>query len=244
MKRLITKLANSKFFDVVGILIILGAVFEMGYYKTPLSASKFFTGLHGSFFTVLPIIGVVSTLSAIASVMSTRYVAKLNNVGNVIGWINTIFCGVIDFVLGNVGAILTYPISIYLNWKAKDNWDNKYHGTFGKPKNYGHFLALLILLAFVTSFSLNGIVYYLFGWGFNMLFYFSSVTFTLSLVADVLNVYKMPSQWSFWAIYNFSQLGKAIVMGNIANVAKYIYYIINSIVGGANWLIKRAEGEK
>lgn len=244
MKRIVTKLAESKLFDFVGIIIVLGAVFALGYYKTPLSASAFFRSFHGSFFTVYPVIGIISTLSAVASIMSTRYVAKLNNVGNVIGWINTIFCGMIDFVLGNVGAVLTYPISIYLNWKAKDNWENKYNGTFGKPKKYNHFLLGLILLATVTSFGLNALVYYMFNWGFNALFYFASITFTFSLIADVLNVYKMPSQWSFWAIYNVAQFGKALIMGNIANVAKYVYYIINSIVGGANWLIKRVEGEQ
>lgn len=95
----------------------------------------------------------------------------------------------------------------------------------------------------VVSFGLNALVYYIFHWGFNSLFYFASITFTLSLIADVLNVYKMPSQWSFWAIYNVAQFGKALIMGNIANVAKYVYYIINSIVGGSNWIIKRIEGE-
>lgn len=243
MKRIITKLAESKLFDLLGITIVLISVFMLGYYKTPLSVSTFFKSFHGSFFTVYPVIGIISTLSAVASIMSTRYVAKLNNVGNVIGWINTIFCGVIDFVLGNVGAVLTYPISIYLNWKAKDNWENKYNGTFGKPKNYKHFLFGLVLFSMVVSFGLNALVYYIFHWGFNSLFYFASITFTLSLIADVLNVYKMPSQWSFWAIYNVAQFGKALIMGNIANVAKYVYYIINSIVGGSNWIIKRIEGE-
>lgn len=240
MKNIISKIATSKYMDALGAIIIVGSVIALGYYKTPLSASKFFSGLHGTFFTAYPIIGIVSTLSALASVMSTRYVAKLNNIGNVIGWINTIVQGILDFVLGNVGAILTYPVSVYLNWKADKNWSTKYKDGFGSPKHFKKFLPALIVGAFIFSFALNAVAYKFSGWGFDKLFYFASITFAFSLMADVLNVYKMPAQWGFWFVYNFAQLGKAILMGNIANVAKYVYYIINSIVGGIHWLIQKS----
>lgn len=240
MKKLLSNIAKSKTMDALGAIIIVGAVIALGYYKTPLAASKFFANFHGAFFTVYPIIGIVSTLSALASVMSTRYVAKLNNFGNVIGWINTIVQGILDFVLGNVGAILTYPVSVYLNWKAGKNWSTKYKDGFGTPKNFKKFLPVLIFGAIMTSFTLNAIAYTVSGWGFDPLFYFASITFAFSLMADVLNVYKMPAQWTFWFVYNFAQLGKALMMGNIANVAKYVYYIINSIVGGIYWLAQKA----
>lgn len=55
--------------DALGVVIIVGTVIVLGYYKTPLSASKFFANLHGAFFTAYPIIGIVSTLSALASVL-------------------------------------------------------------------------------------------------------------------------------------------------------------------------------
>lgn len=240
MKKIIERIATSKYMDALGAIIIVGSVIALGYYKTPLAASKFFAGMHGAFFTVYPIIGIVSTLSALASVLSTRYVAKLNNLGNVIGWINTIVQGILDFILGNVGAILTYPVSVYLNWKAGKNWSTKYKDGFGSPKHFRRFLPALIVGAIVLSFTLNAVAYIVSGWGFDALFYFASVTFAFSLMADVLNVYKMPSQWSFWFVYNFAQLGKALLMGNIANVAKYVYYIINSIIGGIYWLAQKA----
>lgn len=240
MNNILSKIAKSKTMDALGVVIIVGTVIALGYYKTPLSASKFFANLHGAFFTAYPIIGIVSTLSALASVLSTRYVAKLNNLGNVIGWINTIVQGILDFILGNVGAILTYPISVYLNWKAGKNWSTKYANGFGAPKNFKKFLPALIISATVFSFTLNAIAYAVSGWGFDPLFYFASITFAFSLMADVLNVYKMPAQWSFWFVYNFAQLGKALMMGNVANIAKYVYYIINSIVGGIYWLAQKA----
>lgn len=233
------RIAESKWFDLVGILIILTTVGVMGYYRTPLSASWVFKG-QTAWWYQLPLIGIVSTCSSIASVMSTRLVAKVNNTGNLVGWINTIFSGLIDFLLGNVGAIITYPVSVYLNWQAGQNWAKKYQGSFGHRKNFGAFLFSLILAAFVTGFGLNWIAYvWLAHWPLNLLYYFASVTFSLSLVANVLNVLKLPSQWSFWAIYNLAQLGKAITLKNWANVAKYVYYIINSVVAGISWLSQK-----
>lgn len=221
----IQRIAGSTTMDVIGITIIVGAVIMLGFYKTPLSASWLFKGHTGLIYT-LPLIGIISTLSAIASVMSTRLVAKVNNFGNIIGWINTIFSGLIDFLLGNIGAILTYPISIYLNYKASQNWQTKAQNEFGKIKHYHRFLAILSISAIIIGFGLNFIGFWLASIIFhtsltlNFIYYFASITFTLSLIANVLNVFKLPSQWSFWAIYNIAQLGKAISLGNIANVAK------------------------
>ncbi|CAH1854610.1 nicotinamide mononucleotide transporter [Convivina praedatoris] len=233
------RVAESKLFDLVGILIILTTVGVMGYYRTPLSASWLFKGQQGWWYQ-LPLIGIVSTCSSIASVMSTRLVAKVNNIGNLVGWINTIFSGLIDFLLGNVGAIITYPVSVYLNWKAGQNWAKKYQDGFGHHKRFGIFLVCLILVAFTAGFGLNWIAYvWLAHWPLNLLYYFASVTFSLSLVANVLNVLKLPSQWSFWAIYNLAQLGKTISLRNWANVAKYVYYIINSVMAGVSWISQK-----
>ncbi|GAP00363.1 nicotinamide mononucleotide transporter [Fructobacillus ficulneus] len=237
--RKIQAIAESKSFDFLGVAIVLTTVFMLGYYKTPLSASWVFAG-HDNFFLSWPLIGVVSTLSAIASIMATRLTAKVSNWGNVVSWINTIFSGTIDFLLGNVGAVLTYPLSVYLNWQASQTWAKKYRHSFGRQKNFPLFLAAIMVGAVIVGFGLNYIAYVgLAHEEINSLYYFSSITFTFSLIANVLNVFKLPSQWTFWAIYNVAQLGKAFSLGNFANVAKYIYYIINSIFASFSWLLKK-----
>ncbi|WEV53969.1 nicotinamide mononucleotide transporter [Leuconostocaceae bacterium ESL0723] len=240
MDKRLQAISDSKYFDVIGIAIVLVTVWVLGYYKTPLSASWLFRSMHNPILS-LPLIGIISTLSSIASIMSTRLTAKLNNWGNIIGWMTAFFSGLVDFLLGNVGAILTYPVSVYLNWQASYNWKNKYAGRFGYQKNFAWILTGIIIGAFVLGFGLNYIAYaYLAHWPLDVLFYFASITFTLSLIANVLNVLKLPSQWSFWAVYNLAQLGKSLTLRNYANVAKYAYYIMNSVIAGVSWLLKKA----
>lgn len=233
----VQEFANSIWFDIVGVIIVLGAVIAMGYIYTPLNASWLFKGVKST----LPIIGIASTINALLSITSTRLVSRVNNLGNIIGTINAVLSGVIDFLLGNIGAVITYPVSVYLNGRAAHNWKSKYNKSFGDIKNTKRFFTLLIAISFAVSYALNAIVYvYIAHWELNALFYFVVLTFALSLMANMLNTIKMPSQWAFWGIYNFAQLGKAITQMNIANAAKYFYYIVNSIVTGLSWVYQKA----
>ena len=46
---------------------------------------------------------------------------------------------------------------------------------------------------------------------------------------------KLSLQNSYWILYDIIQLVKAAVMGNFANVGKYIYYIISMIASWFYW---------
>jgi len=62
-----------------------------------------------------------------------------------------------------------------------------------------------------------------------------SLTFGISLGANFANAFKYEETWLSWAIYNVIQLIKNIMLVNIANVAKYIFYLLNSVVTLADW---------
>lgn len=136
----------------------------------------------------------------------------------------------IDFALGNYGAIITYPVSFVLNGLSIKTWNEKGNkiGTLNHPYRK---LAILVPCSFAVSFVLNYVAYP----EITPIFWLSASVFGLSLVADIMNVLKVPAQWSFWGLYNFVQLAKNISQGNFANVGKYIYYIINSVVSFISW---------
>ena len=92
------------------------------------------------------------------------------------------------------------------------------------------------IFAFVFSYYTNKLGY---GGQMNTLAYVTTVAFALSIVANVLNAFKLTNQYHFWFVYNLVQLVKAFVQGNFANVGKYIFYIINSV--GALFVWKDSE---
>lgn len=223
-------------FDLLGVAMVLAVAWYMHFLTTPLSALHFFQGAHGYWMTTFPTVGIISTLSAVASITSTRFIAKQYNLGNWISWINVIFAGLLDFGFGNMGAWLTYPISVvtnYLPTRMKEWTENK---TPKKAKWYVVFP--LIIVAFALSFGLNYLGYELCHWPVNTVYYLASITFGLALTADVLNIFKVQDQWYFWSIYNFANFGKALTQGNFANVGKYSYYIVNSLWAVVNWAKK------
>ncbi|CAK8054873.1 nicotinamide mononucleotide transporter [Eupransor demetentiae] len=251
MKKL-NKIANSWWFDLVGVVVIVLSIAAASYvgsnghdiynrFITPLSASWLFKGVSGSIITKWPLIGIFALLSAVASVMSTRLVAKKNNLGNTIGWINIFFSGVLDFLFGNVGAMFTYPLSWVLNYIPSRTWKkyDKDEVTLVSVQK----MIIFLITSTALSFGLNALAYVWLGQGLNAIFWFTSISLAFSFVADMLNVFKSSQQWIFWALYNISQLVKSLFQFNFANVGKYIFYIINSVIVGITWFAKKEESK-
>ncbi|CAK8054168.1 nicotinamide mononucleotide transporter [Eupransor demetentiae] len=226
------------YFDLLGLVIVLSASIGLGYWSKPLGASWLFKGQH-NFFTGLPLLGIFATISAVGSILSTRFIAKQKDLGNTISWMNVILAGFVDFLNGNVGAVLTYPISMLTNWLPTKTW--------AKHSQVGHirtvYLILMVTASVLFSFGINALAFQFSGWGLDAMYWFSSITFALAFAADVLNIFRIKEQWYLWSFYNVANLGKAIIQGNIANVGKYSYYIINSLVAIITWTFKRERKE-
>ncbi len=228
---MLRKLAQSKWFDLLGVAIVVGISIGSGYLTEMLSNVT-----HWGPWTAFVPFGVISIINSILSIYSTRLTGRMENLGNVIGIINVVLSGTIDYILGNKAAIITYPVTFIIYTFAINKWmkTEKYKASrplTGKKKWLT--MVTILVLSFAFSFGTN-----LIGWsdGYKqLLFWIVVVAFALSLTANVLNAMKLTVQWQYWFIYDFVQLLKAIVQGNFANTGKYIYYIINSIAALYFW---------
>lgn len=223
MKRYLKVFATSKWFDLLGVALVVGIAIASGYLNSRLD--KF---VDWGPWTALVPFGFISVTNVGISMLSTRFTGKLSKWGNYLGIINTILSGSIDYILGNKAAIITYPVTFLIYTFAIQKWQKSQEG---KPNTRTKAQTQLIatiatILAFAFAYGTNYIGY---GGNMNALAYVTTVAFGLSLVANVLNALKLTTQWGFWFVYNLVQLGKAFIQGNFANVGKYIFYILNSI---------------
>ena len=223
MKKYLKLFATSKWFDLLGVALVVGIAIASGYFNSRLD--KF---VDWGPWTALVPFGLISVTNVGISMLSTRFTGKLSKWGNYLGIINTILSGSIDYILGNKAAIITYPVTFLIYTFAIQKWQKSQEG---KPNTRTKAQTQLIatiatILAFAFAYGTNYIGY---GGNMNTLAYVTTVAFALSLVANVFNALKLTTQWGFWFVYNLVQLGKAFIQGNFANVGKYIFYILNSI---------------
>ena len=221
----IKTITNSQYLDVIGLVIVLTASFSLGYHKTEIPFS--FQGKNYVFF-----LGIVSIINTGLSMMSTRLVTKKNNFGNIIGTLNTALSGGIDYLLGNIGAILTYPISFFGNYFVFKSWQNKkilqaIDWIFFRNMAFGFF----------ASFVLNYIAFrYLQSAEINWKLFFAIAIPAGISFGGTFNTARMyPDNWVTWQVYNVFKLIQNIVQGNIANIAKYSFYFINAFLGYITW---------
>lgn len=227
---MLNKIAKSKWFDLFGVLIVVAISISAGYLTENLDDVT-----HWGHWAIFVPFGLISIINAALSIMSTRLTGRLLNSGNVIGIINTILSGTIDYLLGNKAAILTYPITFIVYVVAIKHWQNTEKYKASKPLTgikgiltiAGIFIATMIF-----SFATNYVGYQ---GSINSLFWLTTSIFGLSLGANILNAMKLSMQWPFWLVYNFIQLAKSLVQGNFANVGKYIYYIIAAVASLHLW---------
>lgn len=227
---MLNKIAKSKWFDLFGILIVIAISISAGYLTENLDDVT-----HWGHWAMFVPFGLISIINAGLSIMSTRLTGRLLNSGNIIGIINTILSGTIDYLLGNKAAILTYPITFIVYVVAIKHWQNTEKYKASKPLTgikgiltiAGIFIATMIF-----SFATNYVGYQ---GSINSLFWLTTSIFGLSLGANILNAMKLSMQWPFWLVYNFIQLAKSLVQDNFANVGKYIYYIIAAVASLHLW---------
>ncbi|WP_341482917.1 nicotinamide mononucleotide transporter [Nicoliella spurrieriana] len=222
-------IAKSRVFDLVGVIIVLLSAFLSGYLFETLDEVTHWGGI-----SPLVPFGLISVGSSVLSLYSDRLTARMNNLGNWIGLAGVILSGTIDYLLGNKGAIFTYPVTFIIQawaikvWMNSDQYKARKAPTGMKG---GLIITSLIVCSFGFSYFTNAIAFTQHDW----LFYTTTLVFALSLIANAFNALKLRVQWQFWGLYNIVQLLKALIQGNFANVGKYIYYIINSISGLSYW---------
>lgn len=223
MRNYLKKFATSIYFDILGVMLVVGIAIASGYLGTRLD--KFVDW--GPITPYIPL-GLISVINVGISMLSTRFTGKLKKSGNYLGIINTVLSGAIDFILGNKAAIITYPITFIIYTIAIKKWSESREGlpnTMSKPRKQVIGL-VTTFVAIVFSATVNFIG---FGGQVTWLSGLTTIVFAFSLVANTFNALKIDTQWSFWFVYDIIQLAKALLQGNFANVGKYIFYIVNAL---------------
>ena len=145
---LIKKITNGKNLDLIGLFIVISGSIYLDYHKT-----KYYFSIDNIFY-YFPL-GLFSIINVGFSMIATRLITKKNNLGNLIHTFNTTLSGTIDYLLGNIGAILTYPISIVANYLSYNHWkkDKRLNDIdFAFYRN--------LIIGMITSFVLNFIAFY------------------------------------------------------------------------------------
>ncbi|MFN7100243.1 MAG: nicotinamide mononucleotide transporter family protein [Flavobacterium sp.] len=221
----IKSITNSKYLDIIGVVLVVGVSVYLEYYKTTYDFS--FDGENYSFY-----LGYFSILNTCLSMMATRLVTKKNNIGNLISTCNTLLSGSIDYLLGNIGAILTYPVSFFGNYFAFRIWKKKQYlnaidGIFFRNMAIGLLLSLILNYIAFTTLSDKAIDWKLF--------------FAIAIPAGIsfggtFNIGRMyPDNWINWQVYNLFKIVQNVMLMNIANTAKYVFYMFNAILGYITW---------
>ncbi len=216
------KFTESVALDVLGVVIVVSASIAMGYHLTVIDG--------------IPI-GILSTVGAAFSMMATRLVTKRNNWGNLIGVLTTVNTTIVDYYLGNQAALLTYPVSFFGNIASFWFWRKKGNRT---PRKFDNWYFVNAGIATVMAITLNYI-------GFSgylehdilqedLAKFWVTTIITALTFSGTLNMPRMYADtWGFYEVYNGFKLYQNVLFGNIAYVAKYIFYLINALLG---WLVR------
>lgn len=228
-------IATAKWMDIIGVLIVASVAISAGYAAETLGDVAKWASTIG--LAWLPF-GLISIGNTVLSIMSTRLTGRMKYAGNVVGIINVVLSSAIDYILGNKAAIISYPVTFIIYVVALYVWkkyaDEHKADLAAKPLE-GKKKMLIMTAIFVFSFAFSYWINWM-GFGqFNLLFFLTWIVFALSLVSNILNAMKLSLQNNYWIIYDVVQLVKAVVMGNWANVGKYIYYIISMIASLFYW---------
>ncbi len=221
----IKSITNSQYLDIIGLAIVLAGSMYLGYHKTIIPIHSF--GLSFEF----PL-GVFSIFNVGFSMISTRLITKKNNFGNFIGTLNTALSGTIDYLLGNAAAILTYPISFIGNYVAFRFWKkkmvlNSIDSIFYRNLFFGMLLSLVLNYLGFTYFSDKPI-----DW---KLFFAIALPAGISFGGTFNNSRLYPDNWIMWQLYNLAKIVQSVMILNIANTIKYVFYLFNATLGYITW---------
>lgn len=164
--------------------------------------------------------------------IGNRLVTKKNNIGNFITTCNTFLSGSIDYLLGNIGAILTYPVSFIGNYLVFNTWKKS-----RVLRKIDFVFYRNILLGFTLSFILNYIAFrYLSTAEINWKLFFAIAVPAGLTFGGTFNTARMyPDNWLLWQFYNLTKIIQNLLLLNIANTAKYTFYFFNAIIGYITW---------
>ncbi|MCT4666016.1 MAG: nicotinamide mononucleotide transporter family protein [Flavobacteriales bacterium] len=240
MKNWVRKWVNSPFLDLFGAILVLVITLVKGYHKTiyfngEISSTRSLEFWWEAVLSGAYPLGLLATVGAVFSLLTTRLVGRQNNKGNIISIFTTINSGLNDFLLGNRSAIITYPFSFLAHILASYRWVKGIR--IKKPDRFFYFINVFGLF-------LGYALVYLGFWLFDdsnfletkaMLFHSIAISFGLSINGNFSNVFKYQDTFLSWIAYNIIQLIKNGLQGNIPNVAKYIFYLFNSIFTFTDW---------
>jgi general stress protein CsbA len=228
----IKSITNSQYLDIIGLVIVLFGSVYLDYHKAEVP-------IYINSTTFIFPLGIFSIINVGFSMIATRLVTKKNNVGNFIGTLNTALSGAIDYLLGNTAAILTYPISFIGNYFAFRIWKekrilNSVDGIFYRNLFFGMILSLILNYLGFTYFSNKPI-----NWG---LFFAISIPAGISFGGTFNNSRMYPDNWIMWQLYNLSKIVQSIMIMNIANTIKYLFYLFNAMLGYITWNDDKKKG--
>ena len=221
----IKKITNSTYLDFIGLAIVIAASLTLGYHKTEINFT--FQGTKYIFF-----LGYVSIVNTGFSMMGNRLVTKKNNFGNLITTCNTFLSGSIDYLLGNVGAILTYPVSFIGNYLVFKAWKKS-----KILRSVDFIFYRNIILGFFFSIILNYIAFKyiaqtIIDW---KLFFAIAIPAGITFGGTFNTARMYPDNWFLWQFYNLTKIIQNVLLMNVANVAKYAFYFFNAIIGYITW---------
>jgi hypothetical protein len=221
----IKALTNSTYLDIIGLIIVISVSIILEYYKTVFNFN--FNGKSYVFF-----LGYISIINTSFSMIGNRLVTKKNNIGNFITTCNTFLSGSIDYLLGNAGAILTYPVSFIGNYLVFNTWKKS-----RVLRNIDFIFYRNIILGFIFSFLLNYIAFqYLSSHEIDWKIYFAVAIPAGLTFGGTFNTARMyPDNWLLWQLYNLTKIIQNLFLLNIANTTKYVFYFFNAIIGYITW---------
>jgi len=231
------QIVHSKYVDLFGVILVLAICIYRDFHETiyfngaiqfGIPFSELYTNVKQGAFPI----GLLSTFGAVVSLLAARMIVRQENLGNLIGVFTTINSGVIDYLFGNRSAIITYPLTFIIAIIATKKW---HEGERVKKADARYYL--LIAGAFMVSYALVFLGFYWFGTTIDSAIFKHTVAiiFGISLVGNVSTVFKYEQTFLTWSFYNLAQIIKNSIQGNLANVVKYVFYIINAILTFFDW---------
>ena len=228
----IKSITNSTYLDIIGLIIVVTASIALGYHNTEYKFS--FQGKNYIF-----LLGYVSIINTSLSMIGNRLVTKKNNIGNLVTTCNTFLSGSIDYLLGNIGAILTYPVTFIGNYLVFKAWKKS---TVLRSVDFIFYRNLI--LGFVFSLVLNYIAFkYLSNKPIDWKLFFAIAIPAGLTFGGTFNTARMyPDNWLMWQIYNLTKMIQNLLQMNIANTVKYVFYFFNAIIGYITWKDDKKKG--
>ena len=227
MSTRLKQITESKWMDLLGVVTVVASSIALGFHKTEVAG--------------LPI-GILSTVGAAVSMMGTRWATKRKNWGNAVGVVTSINSAIVDYFLGNKAAFLTYPVSLIGNALSFFVWSRKENRV---PRTLDRYYFAVAAGAFVLAFGLNYIGFT----GFlqhdlaseDVSKFVVTALITGLTFSGTLNMPRMYADtWLFWLVYNSLKLYQNVLFGNVAFVAKYVFYLVNAVMAWRVWHFVRS----